>query len=521
MTIDRDLPAERADPPTLVDLLERHASIHPDRRAFTFLENGEQESQVWTYRELNGRARALASQLQQVCEPGERALLLFKSSLDFIAAFFGCLYTGVVAVPAYPPRRNRFDQRLHAIVEDAQPTVALSTSDVLAERERRLTHNPELETLRWLAADRPDLEVGEGWTRQAIDRDTLAFLQYTSGSTATPKGVMVSHGNLIRNLDDLGTGLGFSADGVMVSWLPTFHDLGLVFGVLQPIYDGGCGVLMPPASFLQRPARWLEALSRYKGTHSAAPNFAYDLCVKTVTAEQRAALDLTSWRGSINAAETVREETLRQFFHAFEPCGLQPTTVCPGYGLAEITLKVSCKRWHSPSSACRVRVDELANHRVVEAGPLDAESVAIVSCGQSEVDTQVVIVDPERRIRMTADDVGEIWVAGESVARGYWRRPEETKATFQAVLADDWTERFFVPEISASVRDGEVFVTGRIKDLIILRGLNYYPTDIEQTVEKASAGLRASSGAAFSIESSGEECLVVVQEIERTVRPQG
>ncbi|HWA08530.1 MAG TPA: type I polyketide synthase [Opitutaceae bacterium] len=502
-------------PATLLALLRERARTEPDRQAYLFLADGETESARLTCGELDARARAVGARLQAVAAAGDRALLLYPPGLEFLSAFFGCLYAGVIAVPSYPPKRNRPDPRLQAIATDAGAKLVLTDADVLGELEPRLTHAPELRALRWLATDAIPAAEAAAWREPAIDGRQLAFLQYTSGSTSTPKGVMVSHGNLLHNLDDLDRGWEHTRDSVMVTWLPIFHDMGLIYGALMPLFKGFPCVMLPPSSFLQRPSRWLEAITRYRGTHSAAPNFAYDLCIASTTPEQRAKFDLRSWHFSLNAAEPVRAETLAGFNAAFAPCGLSPLTVSPGFGLAEATLKVSALPRAEPTRLAHVRSDDLAQHRVVLGEPGAAGVQPIVGCGWGQVDNRALIVDPESRQPCAEDRVGEIWFAGPSVAQGYWNRPAETAETFGATLATGEGPFMRTGDLGF-LRGREVYVTGRVKDMIILRGLNHYPQDIELSVEKSHPALRPGCGAAFSVELDGREALVVVQEVERT-----
>jgi acyl transferase domain-containing protein/acyl-CoA synthetase (AMP-forming)/AMP-acid ligase II/acyl carrier protein len=502
-------------PSTLVALLRRRADGEPDRIAYLFLADGEAEAARFTYAQLDQRARAIAARLQADGRAGERALLLYPPGLEFLAAFFGCLYAGVIAVPSYPPKRNRPDRRLQSIAADAGARVVLTDATVLADLGPRLTHTPELAALQWVATDTLPGGAATEWREPAIDASQLAFLQYTSGSTAAPKGVMVTHGNLLHTLDDLDRGWEHTPDSVMVTWLPIFHDLGLIYGALIPLFKGFRCVMLPPPAFLQRPVRWLEAIARYRGTHSAAPNFAYDLCVAGTTAEQRAALDLRSWRLTLNAAEPVRAATIAAFNAAFAPSGLSPLTVKPGYGLAEATLKVCSVTCAEPVTVLHVRSDELARHRVVPAAPDDRDGQPLVGCGWGQLDNRRLIVNPETRQPCAEDEVGEIWFAGRSVAQGYWQRPEVTAETFQATLANG-TGPFLRTGDLGFVKGRELYVTGRVKDLIIVRGLNHYPQDIELTVEKCHPALRPACGAAFSVETDGREALVIAQEVERT-----
>ena len=466
--------------------------------------------------QLAQSAHAVAAHLQEIGAPGMRALLLFPSGLHFMPVFFGCLCAGVVAVPCYPPKRNRIDSRLDVIATDAGATLVLTTSQIVSEIDSRLSHSPELAALQWVATDTLGEEDASRYREPLLCSETLALLQYTSGSTASPKGVMLSHGNLLYNLDDLDRGWEHTPESVMVTWLPIFHDMGLIYGALLPLFKGFPCVMMPPAAFLQRPLRWLRAISRYRGTHSAAPNFAYDLCVSTTTAEQRAALDLSSWKMTLNAAEPIRLETVERFAEAFAGCGFKASAMCAGYGLAEGTLKITAVPIADRRVTCWVDGAALGRHRVVSAVPGSPGAQAVISCGRSQVDTKVVIVDSERLVKCPPDTVGEIWASGQSIAKGYWNRPLETEETFHARLADTGEGPFLRTGDLGFIKDGECYITGRLKDMIIIRGQNFYPQDIELTVEKSHPALRPSCTAAFGVDVDDREVLAIAQEVERT-----
>jgi acyl-CoA synthetase (AMP-forming)/AMP-acid ligase II len=486
----------------------------PHECAYTFLVDGETEEVSLTYGELDRQARAIAARLQSVGADGARVLLLYPPGLEYIAAFFGCLYAGMVAVPSYPPRLSRPAPRLQAIVADAEATVALTTTRILSNVERRFAHTPELEALRWLATDDP----AEDWRDPEVESDTLAFLQYTSGSTAAPKGVMVSHGNLLHNSALIHQCFEHTPHSRGMVWLPPYHDMGLIGGILQPLYGGFPVVLMSPVAFLQAPLRWLQAISRHRATASGGPNFAYDLCVQRITPEQRETLDLSTWEVAFNGAEPVRHETMERFTAAFEPCGFRREAFYPCYGLAEATLIVSGGLKADPPVAYAVRGSALGGNRVVAAIEEGEGGRMLVGCGQTLPGQKIVIADPETLTRRPPDRVGEIWVSGPSVAQGYWNKSEETGHTFRAHLADTGEGPFLRTGDLGFLKDGELFVTGRIKDLIIIRGRNHYPQDIELAVEQSHPALQPGSGAAFSVDLDGEERLVVVQELKRVHR---
>nr|VFJ66403.1 MAG: 8-amino-7-oxononanoate synthase [Candidatus Kentron sp. FM]VFJ66486.1 MAG: 8-amino-7-oxononanoate synthase [Candidatus Kentron sp. FM]VFK16281.1 MAG: 8-amino-7-oxononanoate synthase [Candidatus Kentron sp. FM] len=499
---------------TLAELLRHRAEAQPDKTAYTFLEDGETEEGSLTYAQLDRQARAIAARLQKSTTPGGRVLLLYHAGLDFIAAFFGCLYAGVIAVPTYPPRRNRADSRFQAIAEDAQASVVLSTGSILSGLDSRLTEMPELRNLHYLATDNLDPGVVPAWQMPDIDANTLAFLQYTSGSTGAPKGVMISHGNLLYNEEMVRQGFGHTENTIAVGWLPLFHDMGLIGNVLQPLYLGIHCILFPPTAFLQNPLRWLRAISRYRATTSGGPNFAYDLCVEKITAEQRLDLDLSCWTVAYNGAEPIRAETLERFAETFAECGFRREALYPTYGMAETTLFVS----GDPNTASPVIHElekaSLEKHRVVIT-PDGGDTQKIVGCGRTWLHQRIVIADPESSLQCSDGEIGEIRVSGKNVAQGYWNRPEETEQTFHTYLADTGEGPFLRTGDLGFLKDGELFVTGRLKDLIIIRGQNHYPQDIERTVEEALDFVKANACAATSITIDGKERLVMVMEAGR------
>ncbi|HEY9850890.1 MAG TPA: condensation domain-containing protein [Leptolyngbyaceae cyanobacterium] len=504
---------------TWVDLLRYRALHQPLQRAFSFLGNGETASSSLSYGEFDRLARSIASQLQSLELAGERALLLYPPGLEYLAAFFGCLYAGVVAVPAYPPRNQRNAPRIQAIAKDAQAAIALSTSAVLPKIQGLLTEKGDFQDLKWLASDRVAVDDEFAWELPAIDPNSLAFLQYTSGSTGTPKGVMLTHGNLMHNAAMTYRMMEHSPDSTFVSWLPVYHDMGLIGGVLQPLYGGFPCMMMPPASFLQSPYSWLKAISDYGGTTSGGPNFAYELCVNKITPEQRASLNLSSWNVAFNGAEPIRHETLERFAATFAECGFRPEAFYPCYGMAETTLMVSGGVKGNLAIAKTVEVSALERNQIVENSNKDTEIRTFVSCGKTIPEQQIVIANPETLTRCLPNEIGEIWVSGPSVGQGYWNRQEETEQTFNAYLSDTKEGPFLRTGDLGFLQDGELFVTGRAKDLIIIRGRNLYPQDIEQIAERSHPSLRLSGSAAFAIEVENEERLVIVQELEFRQKP--
>jgi acyl-CoA synthetase (AMP-forming)/AMP-acid ligase II len=507
------LPQSPAGHSNLVELLRLRAEQQPDRQAFTFLVDGGADALSVTYAELDRRARAIAAFLQRDGLAGERALLLYPPGLAFASAFYGALYAGVTVVTAPMPISSRMGRtlpRLEAVARDAQPRVALTTSEAMVEIEKTFSTSAEMRSMRWLITDTIPDDASEEWRDPEINLQTLAFLQYTSGSTASPKGVMVSHANVLHNSECIRLAWQYTHESVSVMWVPHIHDHGLVDGVIQPVYTGFRCVLMPNFSIMQQPIRWLRAISRYRATHSGGPNFTYDLCVRKIGREQLAELDLSSWITAVNAAEPIRKETLLRFIGTFEPCGFRRQTFFPAYGLAESTLVVSGR--HEPVYRT-VAKEALARNRVQEVSSEMDDAVTIVGCGQPMPGTTAAIVNPDSMIRCQPGEVGEVWVSSPSVAGGYWNRPDETDAVFKGFIRDTGEGPFLRTGDLGFLKDGEVFIRGRLKDLIIIRGHNHYPQDIEYTVEKSHTSLRAGCSAAFSVEEDGEERVIVVVEV--------
>jgi amino acid adenylation domain-containing protein len=507
------VPSSDFEPGNWGELLRWRATHQPDRRAYTFLRDGEREETSLTYGQLDRKARAIGASLQSAGAQGQRVLLLFPPSLEYISAFFGCLYAGAVAVPAYPPHQNRNLLRLENLIADAQPAVALTT-----ERYQQAVTSLSA-GVRCLTFESIAEELSENWRESLIPSEHLAFLQYTSGSTGNPRGVMLTHQNLFHNSMLLARSFGYDSESHCVSWLPVYHDMGLIGGVLQPLFGGYQCTLMSPFSFLQRPVRWLQAISGQAAVISGGPNFAYGLCAAKVTPEQRATLDLSGWRVAFNGAEPIRSATLDQFAAVFSDCGFRRESFFPCYGLAEATLIVSGGPRSTSPVVRSVSVEALEHHRWREPGAdEDTDVRALVSCGSTLSAQEVAIVNPDTLTRCGPDEVGEIWVSGASVAEGYWNLPDETERIFKARLAGTREGPFLRTGDLGIVCGNELFVTGRAKDLIIIHGVNHYPQDIELTVEHAHPALRPSCGAAFSVEANGEERLAVVHEVDQRKR---
>jgi amino acid adenylation domain-containing protein len=531
------------EPKTVTDLLQLRARSISQRPAFTFLSSSDSPPVHLSFAELDYQARLIASAVLAQETRSRPVLLIFPTGPEYLAAFFGCLYAGALAVPLYPPKLNRSLQRLESILLDAKPALILSTAQIISRLRPALRDAPAWQHLRWLAVD--TMLVRESVTEPAerlpqIAPDNLAFLQYTSGSTSAPRGVMVTHANLLHNQRLIQRAFRQGADSIIASWLPLYHDMGLIGTVLQPLYSGSRCVLMSPQSFLQQPARWLQTISGYHATTSGGPSFAYDLCVNRISEEEMSGLDLGCWEVAFNGSEPVRERVMRRFAERFARCGFQPKAFVACYGLAEATLLVCASEAGREPDVKRLRGDELAQGRAVQEHALEqtramteamtdasAPVTTLVSCGRGFPDQQLLIVDPHRRIPLPAGIVGEVWASGPSIAQGYWNRPGLSAEVFQAQLAD------LTPAENQSARHGtapgsylrtgdmgfldkgQLYLTGRLKDLIIIRGLNHYPQDIEWTVRETHPLVRDRHGAAFLFTLEDAEQVVLVQEVNQ------
>ncbi|NOU49088.1 amino acid adenylation domain-containing protein [Pseudoalteromonas sp. JBTF-M23] len=500
--------------------------------AYQYFFDDEQPCKTLTYAQLDHRARLIASGLKVHFKKGDRALLLYQSGVEFIEAFFACLYAGVIAVPAYPPKKNQNIDRLRNIIEDAGATGALTTLKIseiaapLFETEASLQSVPLYTTDEQLSQSHEPMS----WQDISIEPSDLAFLQYTSGSTGTPKGVMVDHANIIDNEQMMKEAFGHDEHTPIVSWLPHFHDMGLIFGILHPIYIGASAALMNPTFFLQKPYRWLKLLSDTQGVTSSAPNFAYDLCVDTIKDEELATLDLSSWRRALNGAEPVRASTLERFYQKFKSCGLKRAAISPCYGMAETTLFVTGSKLGDGAKVLKLDTQQLQQGK---ASLLDqnqdnepfcdlsaannASTYYAVSCGTTWHNHKIAIVDAQSKLQLEDGCVGEIWIRGASVAKGYWQRAEQTLEVFNGFIDADEKQPYLRSGDLGFLHNGDLYVTGRCKDVLIFRGKNHYPQDIELSVSLSHDALDNNGGAAFSVTTDkGEEGLVVVQQVKRT-----
>jgi amino acid adenylation domain-containing protein len=576
------------DPRTLTDLLRIRACTHPERVAFTFLSNSDVVPAHLTFAALENEACQIASAMLALNLRQRPVLLLYPPGLEYLSAFFACLYAGAIAVPLSPPGSNRSLSRLESVLGDAQPALALSTAHLISKLQSGLSESTAKRRLRWLTTDslttdEPAGGVSGNHLWPEIRPSDLALLQYTSGSTADPRGVMVTHANLLHNQRAIQRSFGQSADSIVVSWLPVYHDMGLIGAVLQPLYNGSHCILMSPQSFLQRPVRWLQAISTHRATTSGGPNFAYDLCLNKIREEELASLDLSCWEVAFNGAEPVRERTMSEFTERFAPYGFRARAFVPCYGLAEATLLVSAGEVGLQPCVKHVRSAELAVGHVVEshdveengntcrtklavragaepettlvemlpadrghsavrvdgdralgtrAGAIgvnqrapdgDRRVTKLVSCGHGLPDQQMIIVDPQQCVRLPDKTIGEVWVAGPSIAQGYWNRAQLSTEVFHSQLTetvpaagpDPTTIQYLRTGDLGFIDEGHLYLTGRIKNLIIIRGLNHYPQDIEWSAQSSHPLVRTGHGAAFVVTSEDADHVVLVQEVNR------
>jgi acyl-CoA synthetase (AMP-forming)/AMP-acid ligase II len=488
---------------SLVHALEQLSSTIPTDIAYTFLPEGEDEEVNITFRELEMRSQAVAARLQKLAHQGDRAALVYESSIEYIVALVGCFYAGIVAVPVYPPdpmRIRRTGARLRAILQDSQANIVLTSSNEAQRFGSYLEQAGHVVVTDAISAD-----DATDYRRPKIGPDTLALLQYTSGSTGRPRGVMLTHSNLMFNFEHIKK---FDEpDAVAVSWLPMYHDMGLIGLVLQVLQSGRRTVLMSPLSFVKRPVRWLKAISKYKAYATSGPSFAYDLCVQKISDEELEGIDLSSWTLACNGAEPVRPDTMKRFAERFAKVGFRYETFYPCYGLAEATLIVSGGDKAATPIIRDFDSHELADNRVVPVA--EGAGRAIVGCGVSVERQEIAIVDPATMRRSDPNQIGEIWVRGPGVAKGYWNDRAGSAETFGATLPGEKGTFLRTGDMGFLV-DGELFVTGRIKDLIIVRGRNHYPQDIERTVEGAHPALRRDHVVSFGVDVDDEERVVVV-----------
>ncbi|BET95949.1 AMP-binding protein [Xenorhabdus taiwanensis] len=494
------------------ELLKYRATEFAEQRVFTFLGENQEELASLTYAQLYKQAKNLAGVLKEKGQDKDRILLLYPAGLDYVVAFYACLYAGMIAVPLYSPQNIRKIELISEIAKDSGARLALSTQKYLDKVSSM--SDSVLNELEWLATDR-QVDTSTNWQDPIVKGADVAYLQYTSGSTSLPKGVVLTHETTLFHSEELSHHWHTTQESVLVSWLPHFHDLGQVFSILQPVYKGFHSVLMSPTTFIKQPYIWLKAISDYRATHSCGPDFAYSHSVKNVSKAQLSTLNLSSWLVAINAAEPVRANTIRAFYDHFAEAGLRESTQCPSYGLAESTLvmvsdAVNEKPYFLVCNAAKLRKNQ------IEIEIESSSSQILVSNGKTELDTQVKIVDIDNYHALEESQIGEIWLSGKSIAAGYWQNPEATEETFKAKLSQSIENREYLRTGDLGfIYEGNLYITGRLKDLIVIRGTNHYPQDIEQTVELSHGLIRNGYCAAFSVENEDIEQLVVVAERNR------
>ncbi|HEX8744561.1 MAG TPA: fatty acyl-AMP ligase [Thermoleophilaceae bacterium] len=499
---------------SMVDVLRMRAELQPGHVVLEFLADGSPEVEARTIGGLDERARAIGAGLRERVAPAEPVLVVHEPGLGFHDAFYGALYAGAVPVPAYPPdpfRLERSSAVLGAIAADVGARVALTSEAIRAAAAPVIEAAPGLGELDWLTLAEVEGDAS-AWRRPALDAETLCFLQYTSGSTSAPKGVMVTHGNLVAQSRLLRDDLDADHTSVGASWCPLYHDMGLVSSVSGPVYIGMRAAVLSPLDFLRRPAFWLETITRYGATHCGGPNFAFDLCARRVTFEERERLDLAGWRVAFNAAEPVLAETLDRFTRAFAPVGFRREAFQPCFGLAESVCMIASSARPDRPVVRRVDPEQLVRGRAVPA-PEGSAGKPVVACGRPSPRHELVVVDPATGAPVPDGSIGEAWFRGPTVAAGYWRDEEATAATFGARTAAGEGPFLRTGDLGF-VDGGELYPTGRIKDLIIVRGRNLYPQDVELTAQRAAGGLRPGCGAAFAVEGDdGAETVVLMQEV--------
>ncbi|WP_082152153.1 AMP-binding protein [Crocosphaera watsonii] len=467
-----------------------------------------------TYLELWNRTSLIANYLRYEVNKKSRVLLLYPQGLEFLTAFLGCLNADMIAVPAYPPKGNQKMSRLQAIIKNCQPDVILTTSSLLEKVKSKLGQIIDSNQIKCICTDQLGTISEELADNLTIDNE-IAFLEYTSGSTGNPKGVIVSHENILHNSAYIQTAFQLTEESVSVTWLPSFHDMGLIDGIIQPLYTGFLGVIMSPQAFLQKPIRWLEAISYYRATHSGGTNLGYDLCVEKVTNEQIRNLNLSCWLSAYNGSEPIQYKTLERFINKFQSCGFKSHYFYPCYGMAESTLMVSGGELEKEPICLNLDAEQLAKNIICEGNGNSTKVKELVGCGHSWLDTDIQIVNPETETICEDNQIGEVWVSGSSIAQGYWQQSEVNTAVFSNKI-DSLNGCYLRTGDLGFIRNQELFITGRIKDLIIIWGKNYYPQDIENTVQNCHPALRKDGAAAFSLEVDNQERLVIVQEVERT-----
>ncbi len=501
-------------PQTIVEILKHTVAHKPQQKVYTFLKDGETDEISLTFQQLDLQAKAIAAYLQELKLENARVVTIYPydAPLEFIAAFLGCLYAAVIPVPCHPPRNRSVLGEIEARLKSAEAEIILTSKTMLNKLNKELPH------INKIVTDKIPLTQAQEWVEPLITQDSLAFLQYTSGSTGNPKGVMVTHQCLLSNQEMLKMAFGHTENAIGVGWLPLFHDMGLIGTVLQALYLGASCVFLSPIAFVQKPLRWLQAISRYQAITSGAPNFAYELLCRHVTDKQLENLDLSSWEVAFCGAEPIRLETIEKFTAKFSPCGFRKQAFYPCYGMAEATLLISGAEKNTPVTIKYVDKIALQKNRVILSNTQKEGFKPIIGCGRAWLDGKIAIANPESLTKCADNEVGEIWASGSGIAKGYWNQPEETARTFHAYFKDTQFGSFLRTGDLGFIYNGELFITGRLHDVMVFWGFNHYPQQIEETVQKSHPSLKVNVGAAFAVEIEGQEKLIITQEIERSYR---
>ncbi len=501
---------------TFNDIIQAHASHKAEKKVYFLLDDEGEEIDSITYAELFRNTILQAHNLRKSFKKGDRCILIFQPGLELIISLLACFYSGIIAVPVNPPKRNKVNKRFWAILSDCTPSAIMMDKENQQLLEKHFDDRRELDDMLRISLERSNVNFSDETTGFGIEQEDIAFLQYTSGSTGLPKGVMVSHGNLMHNSEVIRQSFNHDKDLVVINWLPPFHDMGLIGNLLQPLYVGGCSVIMHPNTFLRSPFIWLKAITEYKGITTGCPNFALDYCVEKLTEEQKKELDFSSLKVMFCGSERVRKQSLDRFYDVFKDQGFEYRSFLPCYGLAESTLMASGIDAKERPMYINISRSEVERNSRIVFSENPEDRLHAVGCGHSWNDDEIKIVEPDQQLELPGDRIGEIWVKGISVCQGYWGKPETSKEIFHAKFEGNTIDNWLRTGDLGFIHQEQLFITGRRKDLIIIRGMNYFPDYIEEVVENCHPALQTGGCAVFSIEEEEQERLVVMQEIKRT-----